>query len=1356
MMIDVSDTAAAVAPAGVPPAAHGGTRLHGHALLLARLVWLVLVVASAIPTVLDIPGYFDRTGTYESDFGADLIRNSAGQVVFSNWLDGATTRAGVLDDDVLLVFDGIPVGPDTSIDDLQSARRVGVPLRLTVRTGNFPARQVTVYPANEDAGSLAPLRLTVRTMGIITLCSSLLGAFVWVGVGAFIAWRRSDDWLALLVSGGLITTYLSVSVANNLSPAQLGWAVLLSLWGALSVVLLVLIFYLFPNGRFTPRWTIAPAIASCLYTVVVYILPNTPIRLPVPLQGGGYAVVFVLGGIIQVVRYRRWFTPMERQQTKWVVLGAFIATWGIVLFEVNEVLSTGQAGVNQLTLDLLLWPAESLLVNFLPLSLLVAMLRYRLWDVDMVIRRTLIYGTLLGMLALVYGAAVLLLQVLSQAVTGPQSNVAIVAVTLVLVALFAPLRSRVQRAVDRRFYREKVNAHQALQGFAQEVRSLIELPELLQALVSRTTDLLHITHGAIFLAETGGAFHLAAARGFPDGATPALGPGPEALARLEHGTPLSQPQDATFPLLVPLAVPGDGSAHAAPALLGVLALGARRSAQAYARDDQALLASLADQAGTAIHVAQLVVARRAEETRREESEQQLAAYRASPMGRAETLANALVAQPTSALAEIHRLAQQAGYDPEAAALLGYLPQALAHLEARSLADLAQGVHYLVTGQGTPEVLPAGVKLIVTHLEGLAAAGWPGAPEGLSLYRLCRQALEAQTIPAIVELLPALRDPGWPAPGDAPQPERQTPIPAGRPGGALTLALRDLAAVTEALDAYERVETTDDQLAYLAAAIERLGRVRRDQGSADRAIVSHIIDGWLAVVTGAMRAVQTSARLTCTLLTRQSWQSEVVTLGVQVRNGGRAAALHLQVGCDPAPEYAVLDAPVVVPRLAPGEEMQVELRVQPHLPPGTARFRARFTIHYGDPREPQGVEVFADVVTLLPVAGPFRPIPNPYVVGTPLETGSPLFVGRVDLLAFIQEQLAGPQRNNLVLIGQRRTGKTSLLKQLPARLGEGFAAVYLDGQALGLDPGLPNFFLALATEIAYTLQDRGFAVETPELAQFLTAPAATFERVFLAQVRAMIGGRHLLLLLDEFEELEAAVRRGTLDDSIFPFLRHLIQHTPALSVIFCGTHRLEELAADYWHVLFNIALHRHVGFLARAEAERLIQEPVAAGMRYEDLALEKMWQVTAGHPYFLQLLCHGLVQRQNRQQRGYVTVADVNEALEELLAAGEAHFVYLWMEATAHGRLVLALLGHMLPLGGQITVAQVHAYLSERGAPLARGVVAQALQHLALRQVLVVADDTDAPAGARYRWKLGLLGLWVSAYRPFGRVREDLQ
>jgi hypothetical protein len=353
---------------------------------------------------------------------------------------------------------------------------------------------------------------------------------------------------------------------------------------------------------------------------------------------------------------------VQRQQTKWVVLGSCVAVLGIFLFEVDNIFLFGQDGANQLAVDLLLSPAASLLELFLPLSLVVAMLRYRLWDVDVVIRRTLIYGTLAGILALAYGAAILLLQAISQDLTGPQPGVLIGAITLLLAAVFTPLRRRVQDAVDRRFYREKVDAQQALRGFAREVRSLIDLSELLEALVARTTELLHIAGGAIFLAEPGGAFRLAAARGLPDDPGLTLRPGREVLAHLQRGSPLEQPHDKTFLLLVPLTLPGEGAEQGASALLAVLALGARRSDQTYGRDEQALLAGLADQAGTAIHVAQLIAERRAEAMRREESERQLAAYRASPMGRAEALANTLVAQPQGALAALHRLAQQAGYD----------------------------------------------------------------------------------------------------------------------------------------------------------------------------------------------------------------------------------------------------------------------------------------------------------------------------------------------------------------------------------------------------------------------------------------------------------------------------------------------------------------------------------------------------------------------------------------------------------------------------------------------------------------------------------------------------------------------
>ena len=821
---------------------------------------------------------------------------------------------------------------------------------------------------------------------------------------------------------------------------------------------------------------------------------------------------------------------------------------------------------------------------------------------------------------------------------------------------------------------------------------------------------------------------------------------------MQSGSPLSQPRDPIFPLLVPLTRPGDDQDQVTPALLGVLALGARRSEQAYARDDQALLAGLADQAGMAIHVAQLVAAHRAEAVRREESERQLAAYRASPMGRAEVLAGTLVGQPEAALAELHRLAQQAGYDPEAAALLGYLPQALAHLEARQLADLAQGVHYLVTGQATPEVLPAGVRMIVVHLDALAAGGWPGAAEGLARYRLCRQALEAQTIAQIVELLPALRAQARSAAARAGSPAA---VVDGRQGGDLADALGDLEAVAEALAAHERVERPDDRLAYLASAIERLGRVRRDQGSADRALVTRLVENWLAVVTGAMRAMQTSARLICTLLTRQSWQSEVVTLGVQVRNSGRAAALGLQIGCDPAPEYAVLDAPVEVPRLAPGEEIQVELRVQPRLPAGTARFRARFTIHYGDPREPQGVEVFADVVTLLPMEGPFLPIANPYVVGTPLGARSPLFVGRSRPAGLYRAASGGsaaqqsgahrPAADRQDLAAQATAGAAG--RRLPVRST-------WTGRRWAWTPVLPTSSWPWPPRSAMRSRIPAFPASHLSARSSMSAPAARFEHDFLPRVRAAIGARHLLLLLDEFEELEAAVRRGALDAAIFAFLRHLIQHTPGLSVIFCGTHRLEELAADYWHVLFNIALYRSVGLLERAEAERLIQEPVAPMLRYEDLALEKIWQVTAGHPYFLQLLCHEVVQHQNRQGRGYVTIADVNAALEQLLASGEAHMLYLWNEASAEERLALSALASELLPAGQITARQVCAFLEERGMHTEPKVVDGALQGLVRRQVLGTAVPVAEPGAKRYSWRLGLLGMWVGLWRPLDGVIKE--
>jgi putative methionine-R-sulfoxide reductase with GAF domain len=772
------------------------------------------------------------------------------------------------------------------------------------------------------------------------------------------------------------------------------------------------------------------------------------------------------------------------------------------------------------------------------------------------------------------------------------------------------------------------------------------------------------------------------------------------------------------------------------------------------QEDTHLMQSIANQLAVALLNArsfeQLLAEKLAEARQKEEAEQQLAAHRRSPVGQAELLARRLTARPVDSLVELYQLAQSAGQDTEAAALLGHLPKLLDNnqteeQELPDVARLAEGFHYLYSSQDTPELLLVGLRTLTKELERPSTAGWQSAAEALVVYRLCQSAIEVKSISQITQL-------DWRILLD-------NPDLSNSPLAAVVQALAEFHPVTELLMAYERVNTLADKVAYLVGAVERLRHVERQArtnlGSADVSIVLQISEKWQTIANRAMSELQTQAKINCRLLTRHTWQNDVISLTLTVQNQGRGAAVNLRLSMLPGPEYSLFGETANLARLAPGEEEQVNFRVRLRPEQAVVQFRARFVVLYDDPGGPNQSEHFADVVRLLAAPSHFQYIPNPYVVGTPLEAGSALFFGREELLAAIQENLRAAHRNNLVLVGQRRMGKTSLLKQLRLRLDPAYLPVYLDGQVMGLDPGLANFFLGLATEITFALEDQQIVMDQPELEDFQNSPAAAFEHQFLAKALEAINQRHLLILFDEFEELEAAVRRGHLDSSIFGYLRHLMQHTPNLSFIFCGTHRLEELAADYWNVLFNISLYQRVGYLSHEEAMRLAQQPVEAfGMQYDDLALDKMWRVTAGHPYFLQLLCHSLVNQHNKSQRSYVTVADVTAALDEILSTGEAHFIYLWAESTPEERLVLVAMSRMIPSTGSVQAVHVLDYLLERGVQAERRAIRDAMYHLTLRDILKT-EEMESEGESVYRWQLGLLGLWVEKYKSLGRVVDEV-
>jgi hypothetical protein len=610
-------------------------------------------------------------------------------------------------------------------------------------------------------------------------------------------------------------------------------------------------------------------------------------------------------------------------------------------------------------------------------------------------------------------------------------------------------------------------------------------------------------------------------------------------------------------------------------------------------------------------------------------------------------------------------------------------------------------------------------------------------------------LEANTVARIVALRPRLDDEtSW---------DRLSSLSRAREAWKVcSTALAELGGVAQMLHNYQRVETVEDKVAYLAQAIETLGRLDRefqaDLPQPERNILARIALNWLAVATNALQDLQGRAQIEVSLKTRQVLSLDQAMLSLELTNTGRSPASNITVSLVPDQLYAVSNGAAHLDILPVGRSAVVELPLS--AAPSVEQFRAEFAITFDD-RERSGKSLaFADLVRLLKPAAAFRPMPNPYAPGTPLRPGSPIFFGREDLFQFIAENMGGLARQNiLVLIGQRRMGKTSFLQQLPARLGQEYLPVYLDGQSLGIDPGMANFFYDLALTIADALADQGLEVAAPAPEMFQERPSGAFERTFLPAVFEIIGQRQLLLLFDEFEELEMRVASGKLEPTIFSFFRHLMQHGGKLGFIFVGTHRLEELSADYWSILFNIALYKRVTFLSETAARTLTVEPVAAaGLLYDDLALDKILRMTAGQPYFLQLICHALVNHANRVQRNYLTIQDVNDVLGEMIELGEAHFAFLWEQSSPPERLVLAALMRLASQEPTLTAGQVAELLAERGVALDLREVTEALRGLSERDI--VREIAGQPP--RYEYKVELVRLWVERYKALGRVIEETE
>ncbi len=345
--------------------------------------------------------------------------------------------------------------------------------------------------------------LYLRSAGGVTLTLITLLSPCWFAVSLLIFWRRSDDWMALYISLFLVMLATNLSPALSVLSYEAGFTsplgVCLTLLHLLAWCAAAFFFALFPDGRFVPGWTRWLILAYLAWQVPFCLPSNAPFSIvhwPPLLVASLFLGLVLACGFAQLYRYRRVSTAVQRQQTKWIVFGMLVGTLldlaNLLPLLVFPVLAQpGPAHTLYAILDDVTYPLVLLLV---PVSIGVAVLRYRLWDIDLLINRTLVYGLLTACIIGLYLLVVVGLGTVFSALGNPL--ISLLATGLVAV-LFQPLRQRVQRAINHLMFGERDDPYRVLSRLGSRLEATLATDALLPTIVETVAQALKLPYVAI-------------------------------------------------------------------------------------------------------------------------------------------------------------------------------------------------------------------------------------------------------------------------------------------------------------------------------------------------------------------------------------------------------------------------------------------------------------------------------------------------------------------------------------------------------------------------------------------------------------------------------------------------------------------------------------------------------------------------------------------------------------------------------------------------------------------------------------------------------------------------------------------
>ena len=432
---------------------------------LARIITLGIILASIGIAVSRLPEILDKL-KHEGSADVYWVLDQNGEAII-NYVSPTAEQNGVGIGDKILNYE----------DELG---KLGTPVTLHIQSGSSPARDFTFLrsrPANDVVyGGIQlglPFDVSVTLAFLFILIPLMIGALS----SLLLYWLRSKDWMALLTAIALTAFTIPTIPSTNQ---------VISVFYSFMGLILLSWLILFPNGKLVPRWSVAIVLINLLSAVFLYL---NAIQIVL----GWIAGLAIIG--ILYFRYRYTFSPVERQQCKWVITALII---GLLPLFITDVIYRTYWYAGQIEISAIAWffheVSSIVFIVLMTLGIFFSILRYRLWDIDIIINRALVYG---GLTAIVIGIYVLIVGGLGTAIQGRNNLLISILATGLVAVLVQPLRDRLQRGVNRMMYGERDDPVTVLSRLGQRLEGTLAPDAVLPSLVETIAQTLKLPYVAI-------------------------------------------------------------------------------------------------------------------------------------------------------------------------------------------------------------------------------------------------------------------------------------------------------------------------------------------------------------------------------------------------------------------------------------------------------------------------------------------------------------------------------------------------------------------------------------------------------------------------------------------------------------------------------------------------------------------------------------------------------------------------------------------------------------------------------------------------------------------------------------------